>query len=168
MNKYIYYCSCLLLAALLICSCKKGGVKGFKVDNFSNGKAGEVILILDKKFTSESTQKYIEEVLTQPQPALPQVEPMFDLLHFENKNFTSYFQRHRSIVQFDVNPNYSTNSFNIENNVWTRPQVHLYFKGNSMDSLFLLFMQNENEIIKTLYDNDLKRVQCFTASNNNP
>ena len=166
MKKTVFYFTCLLLITLVIFSCKKGGIKGIKVDKFSNGKAGEVILILDKKYSSEATQNYIEETLTQPQPALNQIEPMFNLLHFENKDFTSQFQRHRNIVQFDMNENYASNTFSIEVNVWARPQTHVYFRGNSMDSLLLLFQQHENIIINSLYENDLKRVQYYASQNN--
>jgi len=167
MKKNVFYFSCLLLVTLLFFSCKKGSMK-IKVDNFSTGKAGEVILVLDKKYISDSVRNYIEEVLTQPQPALNQIEPMFDLLRFENRDFSAHFQRHRNIVQFDINPNFASNTFRIEENVWAKPQIHAHFRGNSIDSLFLLFKQHENEIIKALYDNDLKRVQNFAASSNDP
>ncbi|MCL2290502.1 MAG: DUF4837 family protein [Bacteroidetes bacterium] len=165
MKKKVFYLSCLLLTTLLLFSCKKGGIK-IKVDNFSNGKAGEVILVIDKKYASDDVRNYIEEILTQPQPAFNQIEPMFDLLHFENKDFTAYFQRHRSIVQFDINPNFSSNTFRIEENVWARPQVHIHLRGYSMDSLLIFFKQHENEIIDALYDNDLKRVQYFASGRN--
>jgi hypothetical protein len=168
MKKHIFYFSCLLLAVFVLFSCKKSGVKGFKVDNFSNGKAGEVILVLDKKYASEGVLSYIKETLTQPQPGLNQIEPIFDLLHFENKDFTSHFQRHRNIVHFEINPNFASNTLNIEKNVWSNPQIHVYFRGNEIDSLLLLFVENENEIINALYDNDLKKVQYFSSSNNEP
>jgi hypothetical protein len=166
MNKITFYTICLLLAVLSLYSCKKGGIKGIKVDNFSNGKAGEVILVLDQKYVSDDAQNYIKEAFSQPQPALNQIEPMFDLLQFENKEFTSHFQRHRNIMQFDINPNYASNSLTIERNVWSSPQVHVYFRGNDVDSLMLLFTDNENDIVKALYDNDLKRVQYYASSNN--
>jgi len=166
MKKNAFYFSFLLLCAtLLLFSCKKGSMK-IKVENYTIGKAGEVILILDKKYASDSERNHIEEVLTQPQPALNQIEPMFDLLSFENKDFSAHFQRHRSIIQFDINPNFASNTFEIQENVWAKPQIHVYFRGNAMDSLFLLFKQHENEIITALYNNDLKRVQNFALSNN--
>jgi hypothetical protein len=140
--------------------------KRFIIDNFSTGKAGEIILILDKKYASESAQNYIIEVLTQPQPALNQIEPMFDLLCFEKKEFTSYFQRHRNIVQFDVSPDYDSNTLELKENVWSIPQLIVCFKGNSMDSLLSIFQQHENEIIDKLYDNDLRRVIYYASRNN--
>jgi len=168
MKKYFSYFICLLLATLTFFSCKKSSIGKFKVDNFSNGKAGEVILILDNKYASDATREHIEAILTQPQPALNQEEPMFDLLHFENKDFTPQFQRHRNIVQFEVNHNFASNTFEIKDNVWTSPQVFIYFRGNDMDSLLALFQQHEDEIIKKLYDNDLKRVLYYASSNNDP
>jgi hypothetical protein len=167
MKKFGIILTCLLLAALTTLSCKKGGVRGIRVDNFSNGKAGEVILVLDKKYASESLLKYLDEFLSQAQPGLNQEEEMFDILQFENKDLNAQFQRHRSIIQFDMNPNFSSNTFKIEENVWARPQVHIYLRGNNMDSLAQLFMQHEDEILKRLYDNDLKRVQYFYSTNNN-
>ena len=165
MKKNVFYLTCLILVTLSLFSCKKGGIK-IKVDNFSNGIAGEVILVIDNKYLTNDAQNYLEEILTQPQPALNQIEPMFDLLRFENKDFSAYFQRHRSIVQFDINPNFASNTFKIEENVWARPQVHIYLRGYAMDSLLLLFKQHENEIINALYDNDLKRVQYYISGNN--
>jgi hypothetical protein len=166
MKKTAFYLSCLLLAILVLFSCKKGGINKIKVENFSNGKAGEVILITDQKYTSEAVQNYLDDFLKQPQPALNQEEQMFDVLHFENKDFTPQFQRHRSIIQFEVNPNFASNTFAIEENVWAKPQVHIYLRGNDMDSLALIFMQHEDEILNALYDNDLKRVQYYYSSNN--
>jgi hypothetical protein len=165
MKKQPFYFSFLLCAVLLLFSCGKSGGK-FKVDNFSNGKAGEVILVLDQKYASQEAQNAIYKALTHPQPALNQIEPLFDVLQFSNNEFSNHFQRHRSIVQFDINPNFSFNSFSIDENVWAKPQVHVYFKGNSMDSLLPLFKQNEHEIINALYNNDLKRVQYFNTTTN--
>ena len=165
--KKIFFLSCIIIAVLLLASCKKNSVK-FTIDNFSNGKAGEVILVIDNKYISDNAVNYIQKFLSQPQPALNQTEPMFNVLRFENKDFSAHFQRHRSIIHFDINPNFASNTFNIDYNVWTQPQVHIYFRGNDMDSLMSLFIQHEDEILNTIYDNDLKRVQYYSAKNNDP
>jgi len=168
MKKNVFYLCFALFATVLIFSCKQGSKGGIKVDNFSNGKAGEVILVLDQQFASEEALSYVINVLTQPQPGLNQIEPLFDVLHFDNKDFSNHFQRHRSIVRFDINPNFASNTFSLEENIWSRPQVYLYFKGNSIDSLLHLFKENESEIVNSLYNNDLKRVQFYISTNNDP
>lgn len=165
---HFHYLSAIVLISIILFSagCGKHGKKGFTVDNFSNGKAAEVIVVMDNKFATESAKKTVTELLTQPQPALNQIEPIFDLLHFENKDFTAHFQRHRNIVQFDINTNFSSNTFEIKTNVWATPQVHIYLRGNSIDSLVQLFVSNEKDIIDALYLNDLKRLQSYSSSNN--
>ena len=151
-----------LICLFIITSCGKR----FTVEHYATGKAGEVILILENEQTSDFVRNYIEKTLSQPQPALNQMEPMFDILRLENSDLNAHFQRHRSIVQFEVDSNYDSNSINFEENVWAKPQVHIYFRGNSMDSLFLLFQQNETEIINRLYENDLRRVISYASENN--
>lgn len=153
----------LLIAA---CGNKKG--PAIKVDNFSSGKAGEVILIMDNQFWTEPDKAEIRKSLSQPQPAINQIEPLFDILEFQNRDFSSNFQRHRNIVRFDVNPDYSNNTFSIQKNVWSSPQVYIYFKGNNVDSLIRLYQKNESEILGEMYENDLKRLQNFYAREVDP
>ncbi|MDR2980507.1 MAG: DUF4837 family protein [Bacteroidales bacterium] len=159
------YISLLCLAAVFFSSC--GNKKGItvKVDNFSNGKAAEAIVIMDNKYWTDSQRAKIDSALTQPQLGLNQVEPMFDLLHFQNSDFTAHFQRHRNIVRFDINPDYSGNTLDFGSNVFASPQVYIHFRGNNTDSLVSLFVQNENKIIDLLYDNDLKRLQTAHTKN---
>lgn len=45
----------LVIASLFtVQSCKRGSTTGFKSDNFSNGKAGELILITDDQFFTDT------------------------------------------------------------------------------------------------------------------
>lgn len=161
----------LIFAIVLVfafAGCKKKSVSGFKVENFSNGKAGEIILVLDDQFFTEPVKKQIEEILQQPQPAINQIEPMFDLLNFSSSDFNSFFQKHRNIVHFDINSTYPNNYINFEKNVWSNPQTYIHIKGNNVDSCFALFLSNQEEIIHLLYENDLKRLQTFYLKNNEP
>ncbi len=154
----VFVCCGLLLAT----SCEKNR-KGItvKVDNFSSGKAGEVILIMDNNIWSEEDQMKVKRILSQPQPAIPQREPMFDILTFENKDFNANFQRHRNIIHFDIQPNASANILNIERNKWTAPQIYVHIKGDDTATCLKLFMDNEKEILEELYKNDLRRLQLI-------
>lgn len=148
-------------------SCKRGSTTGFKSDNFSNGKAGELILITDDQFFTDTLKKQVVNVLTQPQPAINQIEPMFDLLNFSNQEFKGTFQRHRNIVHFDINPDYSSNRITVEKNVWASPQIYVHVKGTNADTCVKMFLDQQNEFIPLLYDNDLKRLQAFYQNNKN-
>ncbi len=149
----------IVLLTFLLASCGQQKVGSFKVDNFSNGKAGEVLLVMDDQYFSESQEKEVTDVLQQPQPAINQIEPMFDVLHFQSADFTSNFVRHRNIVHFDFNPKYNNNLITFDRNPWSNPQIYIKIKGYDVDSCLNLFKTYADTIIGLLYDNDLKRVQ---------
>lgn len=154
------------IASFLIAgsSCKRNSsFVTVKSDNFSNGKAGEIILVID---SSRWTTPQIDELhnfFNQPQPAINQIEPMFDILTFSNRDFTAYFQRHRNIIRFDINPDYATNHFQIIENNWSSPQIYAYFKGNNADTCMAMFRANDSIILHNFYENDLKRSQVYFA-----
>ena len=161
----------ILLAVLIILlagGCRKKAGSGFKVENYSNGKAGEIVLVMDPKQYTESERKEIISILQQPQPAINQVEPMFDVLKFGLEDFNAFYRKHRSIVYFEITDSYDKPSINFEENVWASPQVYITIKGNHVDSTLALFRQHQDEIIEKLYDNDLKRLQAFNIKNNSP
>lgn len=161
----------ILLAVLIILlagGCRKKAGSGFKVENYSNGKAGEIVLVMDPKQYTESERKEIISILQQPQPAINQVEPMFDVLKFGLEDFNAFYRKHRSIVYFEITDSYDKPSINFEENVWASPQVYITIKGNHVDSTLALFRQHQDEIIEKLYENDLKRLQAFNIKNNSP
>jgi len=159
-----------LLVALLVMgvSCKQKSVPAFKSDNFSTGKAGEMILAIDSNYWTPAAMKAIYAVLQQPQPAINQIEPMFDVIQCSNKDFMASFTRHRNIVQFDCKQQYSGNYYEIQKNPFTNPQILVKIRGNNQDSCLALFLQHKDEIVKVMYDNDLARLQNAHRKLNNP
>ncbi|MBQ9436378.1 MAG: DUF4837 family protein [Bacteroidales bacterium] len=156
----------LLMAAIILIggSCKRTSSFGsVKSDNFSNGKAGEIILVLDSSKWTVAQIDELRNFFNQPQPAINQIEPMFDILTFSNRDFTAYFQRHRNIIRFDINPDYAANHFQIIENNWSSPQIYAYFKGNNADTCMALFRANDSLILQRFYENDLKRSQTYFA-----
>lgn len=164
--KKIFVALCVLSFFFYSCGDNKK-VGSVRVDNFSNGKAGEVILILDNRIWTEEAREQAINLLTEPQPAINQIEPMFDLLVFQPADFTPIFQRHRSIVRFDIDTSYSTNYVDIEKNVWASPQVYVYIRSNNVDSALNVYYASKEDIISELYDNDLKRLQTVYRQNGN-
>ena len=167
MKKISYLAVAILVVSLTSCRPKSGG-GGIKVDNFSTGKAGEMILAIDTGYWSKTAVSAIYEVLQQPQPAINQIEPMFDVILCSNDGYRASFMRHRNIVQFDYNPEYSGNSFEILRNPVTTPQVHVKIRGNSQDSCLALFLAHQEEIVKAMYDNDIARLQNAHRKLNSP
>lgn len=166
MKKISYFAAVLLLLTMVSCR-QKSGTPAIKVDNFSTGKAGEMILAIDSNYWSAAAKKAIYAVLQQPQPAINQVEPMFDVIQCSNDDYKASFMRHRNIVQFDYNPDYSANTFEIVKNPIANPQVLVIIKGNHQDSCLSLFLAHQDEIVKAMYDNDIARLQNAHRNLNN-
>lgn len=162
-------CFAVILVLLTFASChQKSGTSGIKVDNFSTGKAGEMILAIDSNYWTSAAVKAIYKVLQQPQPAINQIEPMFDIIQCSNADYRASFMRHRNIVQFDYNPNYVSNSFEIVRDPVASSQVLVKIRGNQQDSCLALFLAHQDEIVKAMYDNDIARLQNAHRRLNNP
>jgi hypothetical protein len=165
MKKISYLAAVLLLVTMV--SCHHNSTPSIKVDNFSTGKAGEMILAIDTSYWSTSAKKAIYAVLQQPQPAINQIEPMFDIIQCSNADYKASFMRHRNIVQFDYSPDYSANTFEIVKNPIANPQVLIVIKGNHQDSCLALFLAHQDEIVKAMYENDIARLQNAHRKLNN-
>jgi hypothetical protein len=167
MNKKIFLL--LIALSLFAFSCKqKSSAFKVKVDNFSTGKAGEMILAIDTAYWTPAARTKILDIMQQPQPAINQIEPMFDVIECSNKDFAASFMRHRNILQFDYNPNYSNNSYELKKDPYTSPQIHVVLRGNNQDSCMALFLAHQDEIIKAMYDNDIARLQNAHRKLNEP
>mgnify|MGYP000883709050 CR=1 FL=1 len=163
--------SLVILSITLLVSlgaCRQKSVPAFKSSNFATGKAGEMILVLDTNQWSKAGRAAVYKVLQQPQPAINQIQPMFDIIQCNEKDFKASFTHHRNIVRFDYNKEYGNNSFSIEQNTWANPQVYVKIRGNNLDSCLALFLTHQDEIIKAMYDNDLLREQNADLKMNNP
>lgn len=162
----------LLSLAICLCfltgACKHKAVPAFKVNDFATGKAGEMILVMDTIQWPKAHIQAVYQVLQQPQPAINQQQSMFDVLLCSNKDFLASFTRHRNIVRFDYNPDLSSNSYTLQQDAWATAQVYIHIKGNNRDSCIALFLQHQDEIIRVLYDNDIKRLQHANLKLNNP
>lgn len=167
MKKISYFAVLLMLISLVSCH-QKSGTSGIKVDNFSTGKAGEMILAIDTGYWSKAAMKEIYAVIQQPQPAINQIEPMFDVIRCSNADYKASFMRHRNIVQFDYNPDYAGNTFEIQRDPVTKPQIHVKIRGNNQDSCLALFLAHQDEIVQAMYDNDIARLQNAHRKLNNP
>lgn len=161
-------CLAVIIVLLTAVSCRHKSTPAIKVDNFSTGKAGEMILAIDTNYWSKAAVKAIYEVIQQPQPAINQIEPMFDVIQCSNADYKASFMRHRNIVQFDYNPDYAGNTFEISRNPITNPQILVKIRGNQQDSCLALFLAHQDEIVQAMYANDIARLQNAHRKLNNP
>lgn len=167
MKKISCFAICVLLLAMTSCR-HSTRTSGIKSENFSTGKAGEMILAIDTAYWTPAAMAEIYKVLHRPQPAINQIEPMFDVIQCSNAGYKASFMRHRNIVQFDYDPQYSGNTFEIAKNPLTNPQILVKIRGNQQDSCLALFLAHQDEIVGAMYENDIARLQNAHRKLNNP
>ena len=109
------------LAALTVISCSESKRRQALLPNIS-GKAGEVIVVIDKGQWEGAVGTVLRDTLACDYPYLPQREPLFTLINVAPVGFTQMFQLHRNIVIVNIKPDVTEPGIIYRNDVWARPQ----------------------------------------------
>lgn len=150
--------SFLLIGLLLfVSSCKKSFT--ISVNNASIGKAAEVLLVMDKEVWPQAMQDSIKKILTAPQEGLNQEEPLFDVLHINHDIFKSDKRRHANIIEFVATDRNTTAHYEIEQNAFASPQTYITIKGSNVSDCLKCFTDNQNEILQSLYNTEISKIQ---------
>lgn len=114
--------SLILLAALafVLASCGDDDSAYMKT---VNGKAGEVIVIMDKTNWDAEVGTSVRDVLAKDYPMLNQPEPSFTLININENAFSDLFKGHRNILYFNISPKITENGVFVKRNVWAQPQI---------------------------------------------
>lgn len=107
-------------ALLLVVSCNVGSIN---LKPNVSGKAGEVIVVIDKSLWDGETGKELRELLATDYPMLPQKEPSFTLINITPAAFTDIFELHRNIILVRVNDTIAKPSLSLKEDVWSMPQI---------------------------------------------
>ena len=167
MKKSFFYIN-LLLTLVFLYSCKDvKQAASVKVDKLSTGKAAEVLVIAEDHYWNDALKDSVHSWLSRTQEVLNQVEPMFDNIRLDQKNFNTQHQTHRNIFYFDIKPTYTEPELNIIRDPRAKPQIWVEVKANSSQAAIEIVRKHLEEIIVSFYDNDLKRLQNFHAKNQN-
>lgn len=100
----------------------------------------------------------LREELEQEYPALPQPEPLFDVIHIASGAFDDLFKMHRSIVIVDVSSVHKTAEITFSENNWSKPQIVVRFLAPDPESLNRLIIENKNKLTNSLQQYDRKRL----------
>ena len=109
--------SVLALAALAAC----GNRNEVLLPNVS-GKAGEVIVVMNKSDWEGSLGNATRELLAADCPWLPVREPLYSLVNIAPADLSNLFKVHRNIVFFDIDPQVAESGVKYLKDRWARPQ----------------------------------------------
>ena len=136
MKRYLW----VLLALVLVFTGCKNKKKHNLLPNVS-GKAGEVMVVIERADWEADLGVAIREALAMDTPYLAQREPLFVLSNVTPANFGSMFKVHRNLLLVSINPQNATNGIVYKNNVWAQPQAVVQLNAADAAQALSLFKE---------------------------
>lgn len=147
----------LILAAAATVSCSESSRKKALLPTIS-GKAGEVIVVIDKTEWEGPAGTEIRDFLADDCPFLPQKEPLYTLVNIAPSVFTNIFQIHRNIMVVNISSDITEPGIVYRNDVWAQPQCVIAVNAIDGDSAAQLLKDNESMILHTLEQAERDRI----------
>lgn len=157
MKRFLTYLAVAVTAVLTIASCSEEKRKKALLPNIS-GKAGEVIVVIDKGLWEGSIGTVLRDTLTADCPFLPQREPMYNLVDVAPSGFNNMFQIHRNIIVVNVSSSVTEPGVVIRKDVWATPQCVIYINAADSETATELIKANSDKIVTTLEQAERDRV----------
>ena len=155
--KALKYMAAAIVALAAICSCNQKKTRQALLPNIS-GKAGEVIVVIDKANWEGAVGNALRDSLACETPYLPQREPLFNLVNVPQNGFTNMFQIHRNIIMVNVSPKVTEPGIVYRKDVWARPQTVININAADAETTVALIQENSANLVATLEQAERDRI----------
>ena len=123
-----------------------------------SGKAGEVLVVIEKEDWDGSLGESIRGIMADEYPYLPRTEPNYTLINVPKGNFIEMFQVHRNIIFFNINPQNQSSGVKIVRDRWAAPQIIINIDAFTADEAEDLFKKNQETIVNAIEQAERDRV----------
>jgi hypothetical protein len=154
----------ILILSIFAISCSKKQSKSLKP--IINGRAGEVLVVMEESIKKDTAGKTILHLLNQPYLGLPQDEPVFDYLTTPPQYFTSQLKQFRNIIIVEKDPQASHDTINFTESFWAREQALVKITARSEKAIQEIAHRNEIKIISFFNRAERNRIITFNKSTN--
>lgn len=161
MRRIVKYIIVAVAAAAALCSCNEKKARHALLPNIS-GKAGEVIVVIDKANWEGIAGNALRDSLACETPYLPQREPLFSLVNVPQSAFTSMFQVHRNIIMMNISPSVTEPGVVYRKDVWARPQTVININAPDAETAVALIEKNSADIVATIEQAERDRIIANT------
>ena len=151
----------MAMAAISLISCSEAKRKQALLPNIS-GKAGEVIVVIDKGQWEGAVGTVLRDSLACECPFLPQSEPLYTLVNVAPNGFTQMFQIHRNIIIVNIKSDVTEPGVVFKNDVWARPQCVIRINAADSDTAVKLIKENSSNMTAVLEQAERDRVIANT------
>lgn len=122
----------------------------------SIGRFNELMLVANHKVWEGKIGKELKKVIESDVIGLPQPEPQFSIAQIPHQGFNGFLKHNRNILSIEKS---DTASFDIEYDVYSKPQIYVHIKGPDQLSIIKLIHKNEEELISLFKNHDLNMVK---------
>ncbi len=157
MKRFMKYLAVALAAAIALTSCSEEKKRKALLPNIS-GKAGEVIVVIDKGNWEGLVGNTLRDSLAKETPYLPQREPLFGLVNVPQNAFTNMFQIHRNIIVANINNTVTEPGVVIRKDVWAAPQTVIYVNAPDSETAAKLIEENSSLMATTIEQAERDRI----------
>ena len=152
---------CLLVFAMLMCSCSGDGEKK-KVLVSSKGLPSELLLVVDKAVWDSDLQDSINSIVKAQVPGLMQVEELFRVTRIFSKDYEATHTTFHTQLFVKVDKTLDKPLMGTRRNEYAKPQVELVVAAPSIDVLREYLMLNSDRIKEILLEAQIeKRVELL-------
>ncbi len=146
----------IIAAVLSISACKNQNRKPILPS--ISGKAGEVLIVINKEYWEGDTGNTLRELLASDFPYLPQREPLYTLINITPGAFTDIFQIHRNILIVNIDGSVTQPGVIYRNDVWASPQCVIGVNAPDVETACQLIKDNGEKLLTTLEQAERDRV----------
>lgn len=157
MRRLIRYMAICLAGVLSLTSCNEEKTRKVLLPNIT-GKAGEVIVVIDKGNWEGSVGTVLRDSLACDTPFLPQREPLFNLVNVPSSAFTNMFQIHRNIIMVNISPSVTEPGVIYRKDAWAAPQTIININAADSEAAVALIQENSAKIRITLEQAERDRI----------
>ena len=155
--KYFLAAAAFVALVFSAVSCGSGSSRKALLPNVS-GRAGEVVVVIEKSDWESALGNSIRELLASDCPWLIPSEPLYSLANVTPAGFGDMFKVHRNIVLCQVDPQIQKAGVEIHSDVWASPQVVVKISAYTTDEACQLVDENKDIITGAIEQAERDRV----------
>jgi len=123
-----------------------------------SGKAGEIIVVMEKPDWEDSLGGDVRDLLACDCPWLAQKEPLYNLVNVVPSAFVDLFKVHRNIILFQVGPQIDSVGIIYKHDVWAAPQCVIQLSAPTSAQASELLKEKGPMIVSSIEQAERDRV----------
>ncbi len=114
------------------------------------GKAGELVVVINKNAWESFPGDTIRKYFARPQPGMPQYEPIFNLVNISPDKFSNMFKTHRNLLIINKSKDNDKQNIEFKKNMWAKHQASIRIFGSN-DKRIAKTIADKHEIIEKFF-----------------